>query len=264
MNLPVVSAINIYPIKSCAGISVSRAEIEERGFRHDRRWMIVGSDSTFVSQRSAPRLSLVRVQIDQETLKITAPGMNALQLPLQLSGPQRVNAVVWNDTVEAIPAGAEARDWFSRFLGFVATPVFFPDAAIRNANPSFAPQPAPIGFADAFPFLLISEASLEDLNSRLPSPVPMNRFRPNIVVRGCPPYAEDSWTEMTIGAIRFRAVKPCSRCATTTVDQATAETGKEPLRTLALYRGRNGKVYFGQNLVHFGTGALRVGDTVTT
>jgi uncharacterized protein YcbX len=136
------------------------------------------------------------------------------------------------------------------------------DQVVRPANPAFAPPGARVSFADGFPFLLISEESLADLNGRLAVPLPMNRFRPNLVVAGCEPYAEDGWKEIRIGDVKLRVVKPCERCLVTTTDQATGERGKEPLRTLATYRKVGNDVMFGQNVVHENTGELRVGDAV--
>lgn len=262
MSSIIVSSLNIYPIKSCAGIPVSIAVIDRRGFRNDRRWMIVDSTGKFLTQRVLPRLSLVKTSIEPYSLTVTGPSMAPLDLPVELSGSPTTEVEVWGDRVQALQAGPEARAWFSQFLGIDCQPVFMPESSSRVVDPQNSSQERPISFADGFPFLLISEASLEDLNSRLPEPILMNRFRPNIVVRGCDPYAEDSWKSIRIGGVRFQVAKPCARCVTTTVDQAKGTAGKEPLHTLSLYRNRNGKVLFGQNLTHEGTGMLRVGDQV--
>jgi uncharacterized protein YcbX len=155
-----------------------------------------------------------------------------------------------------------AARWFSELLETACSLVYMPDSTVRPADPAFAPEETRVSFADAFPFLLISEESLADLNLLLAAPIPMNRFRPNLVMRGCEPYGEDRLDRFRIGPIRFRGVKPCARCAVPTVDQATGERGSEPLRTLATYRRREGEVFFGQNLVHYDTGRLEVSDPV--
>jgi len=168
---------------------------------------------------------------------------------------------VWEDTVAAPSAGAAAAAWMSEHLGCRCEVVYLPDTTERLVDEGYEPR-RELSFADGFPFLLISEGSLADLNSRLAQPLPMNRFRPNVVVSGCEPYAEDGWGVVVIGALRFVVAKPCSRCATTIVDQDTGERGREPLVTLARYRRAGNQVYFGQNLIHEDEGELAVGDPV--
>ena len=255
-----VSALNVYPIKSCAGISLSEATIEERGIRLDRRWMLVDEDSRFISQRSVPRMALIRVAIENEGLEVTAEGMEPLRIGFGEFERARKPVGIWSDTVEAAPVGAKASQWFSTFLAVPCELVFMPDESRRPLKPKYARGNSHTGFADGFPFLLISEASLADLNRRLASPLPMNRFRPNIVVTGTEPYAEDGWEKFRINSILFYVAKPCARCAITTVDQATGAKGKEPLTTLGTYRREGENVLFGQNLVHEGMGKVKIGD----
>jgi uncharacterized protein YcbX len=259
---PVLSEINIYPIKSARGISVKTSQLVERGLRFDRRWMVVGTDGQFITQRQQPRLALIAPRIELDRMIVSAPGMEDLGLPLEMDGPGVLPVRVWDDDVQAVPAGAEARQWFSEFLGISCQPVYMPEDSIRPVDPDYALNRDQVSFADAFPALLISQASLDDLNSRLAAPVPMNRFRPNLVVTGCAPYAEDAWRKIRIGEVIFHLVKPCARCATTTVDQATGMMGKEPLATLAQYRKQNGKVLFGQNLLHENPGTIETGQPV--
>jgi hypothetical protein len=171
----------------------------------------------------------------------------------------RMEVVVWGDAVQASPAGADADAWLSGFLGLPCRLVCFPDDAVRSVDPGFARPSDQVGFADGFPFLLISQASLDDLNGRVDEAVSMLRFRPNLVVDGCDAYAEDDWRRIRIGDIEFRVAKPCSRCVIPTIDPATGLRGQEPLRTLMSYRRRDNKVYFGQNLIHDGFGRLAVG-----
>jgi uncharacterized protein YcbX len=171
-------------------------------------------------------------------------------------------ARVWDDLVEVSTFGDDVERWFSEFLGARCKLVHLPERSLRPVDPAYGAPGDQVGLADGFPFLLISEASLADLNARLEQPVPMNRFRPNLTVSGCEPFAEDDWKLVRIGQITFRVVKPCSRCSITTVDQRTAAKSKEPLRTLAQFRRVGTKVLFGQNLIHEETGIMRFNDPV--
>jgi uncharacterized protein len=217
----------------------------------------------FISQRSHPRMALVEPSLNGELLRVDAPGMPTLEV-LPVSPTAKTMAVtVWDDVCPASSVGQEAEGWFSEYLGCSCFLVHMDSEGIRPADPEFAPVGTRVSFADGFPFLLISEESLADLNRRLAEPVPMNRFRPNLVIAGAGyPFAEDRWERIRIGDITLSLVKPCSRCVVTTTDQTTTERGKEPLRTLARYRKVNGKAMFGQNAVHDRPGELRVGETV--
>ena len=257
-----LTALHVYPIKSARGIPVQEWEVDSFGLRYDRRWMVVDPRGRFITQRTHPRLALVRPAIDGDTLRVTAPRMPALELPLQPAPAVTTTVVVWDDACEAVWTGERAAAWFSEALGTPCNLVHMPVDTLRPGDPAFAPPGVRLSFADAFPFLLISEESLADLNTRLPAPLPMNRFRPNLVIRGDGPYVEDSLTGFRLGDIEFRAVKPCGRCAVTTTDQETTERGVEPLRTLATYRKEGSEVMFGQNVVHLGTGRLTVGALV--
>lgn len=257
-----LASITVHPIKSAAGISVDAAEVHDHGLALDRRWMLVDRDGTFLSQRTVPRMALVRPEIGAHALAVRAPGMPTLELALRPDGGRATHVSIWEDAVEAWAVDGEADAWFSRFLGREARLVYVPEEGLRQVDPAYAAIGDRVGFADGYPFLLASEASLADLNRRLPTPVAMARFRPNLVVRGFEPFAEDGWRRVRIGDVAFRVVKPCARCAITTVDPETAEVGKEPLRTLAGYRRVDGKVLFAQNLVHDGRGVLRTGDRV--
>ena len=258
-----LSALNIYPIKAAHGIALEQSEVDAFGLRHDRRWMVVDDAGGFLSQRSHPRMALVTPSIQGERLRIEAPGMPALTTPLNPSATVATAVTVWDDSCQASWLGEQAAAWFTEFLGTPCSLVYMADDVVRPADPAYAPRDARVSFADGFPFLLISEESLADLNRRLTQPIPMNRFRPNLVVRGGEPYAEDGWERIEIGGLGLRVVKPCGRCVVTTTDQRTGERGKEPLRTLATYRNRGGEVMFGQNAVHEGPGRLRVGDPIS-
>jgi uncharacterized protein len=259
-----VSALNVYPIKSCAGTALDVAQIGPRGIVHDRSFMLVDREGMLITQREQPRMALIRPTISAEgELTVQAPAMPALMIASNQNGP-RYPVTVWGYTVDGIDQGDEMAQWFSGFLGIDCRLALFPNDAIRPVNPKYArSERDQVAFADGYPCLLISEASLADLNTRLERPLPMNRFRPNIVVSGTEPYAEDTWRMIRIGEVTFDIVKPCDRCVITTTDQVTTQRGKEPLKTLARYRqATDNGVMFGQNLIYANTGTIRVGDRV--
>jgi uncharacterized protein YcbX len=257
-----LTGMNIYPIKSARGISLDQSEVDEFGLCYDRRWMVVDESGEFLSQRSHPRLALVVPSIRDGALRIDAPGMATLETSLDPAPIVATRVTVWCDVCAATWLGETAARWFSEYLGCACSLVHMAADVMRPADPAFAPSGARVSFADGFPFLLISEESLADLNRRLAEPLPMNRFRPNLVVAGGAAYDEDHWRRIEIGGVKLHVVKPCGRCVVTTTDQATGERGKEPLRTLATYRKQDGEVMFGQNVVHEGLGCLHVGDPV--
>ena len=248
-------ALYRYPVKSLRGEEFHSLEVDARGFAGDRRWMVVDADGRFLTQRQQARMALVDTRIDTDgALHLAAPGMPPLSVVG--GGTEQIMVRVWDDRVAAEPTGAEANAWLSEFIGQPCRLVRMPGATRRAVDPDYATADDQVGFADGFPFLLISQASLDDLNVRLEQPVPMLRFRPNLVVSGCAPFAEDGWRRIRIGALEFRVAKPCSRCVIPTIDYATGVRGREPLQTLMTYRRRDNKVYFGQNLIHDGPGRL--------
>ena len=267
-----IKALNLYPVKSCRGIPLQTAEVTASGFMHDREWMIVREDYRFITQREEPRLALIEPRFVDDSLELRAPDVGSIRIPLTAEG-QAVEAVCWRDRCAAFDLGAETAQWLSDYLhgsvrpGSVRLVRFDPRGKRRSDTKWTQDVEAFSRFSDAFPWLVISQASLDDLNSRLPAPLPMNRFRPNIVLDDVPPYAEDRIHELAIGAVRLRLVKPCTRCAITTTDQYTAarETD-EPLRTLRQYRfSRELKgVLFGQNAILLaGNGErMRVGQEI--
>ena len=257
-----LGAIHLYPIKSARGISLSSASLDDFGLARDRRWMVVDSSGRFVSQREAHQLALVEVGLDGDDLIVGTAGLPDLRVsPPPADGPEEY-VTIWGDSCLAQDGGAKAADWFSTYLDRSVRLVFMPPTTFRVANPAYVPHPRRVSFADAYPLLLIGEESLADLNRRLETPLPMNRFRPNLVVVGSEAFAEDGWTTIRVGEVVLDVVKPCDRCVTTTIDQATAVAGKEPLRTLSQFRKWKGQVYFGQNVVHRTQGILRTGDPV--
>lgn len=259
--MPALASLHIYPVKACGGLSPAEWPVDAFGLRNDRRWMVVDLAGRFVTQREAPRLALVRPALETGGLVLRAPGMPELRLPLVPAGRERVAVQVWRDATEAVPVSPEAAQWLSRYLGAPVRVVWMPDDVMRPTDPTYA-EGYRVSFADGFGFLLVSEASLTDLNRRLDVPLPMNRFRPNLVVSGTEPFAEDGWRRIRIGGLELAVVKPCGRCVVTTTDQETAERGREPLRTLATFRERDGKLMFGMNVVHRGTGRLAMGMPV--
>lgn len=258
-----LSGLNIYPIKSCAGIAATTWELDRVGFRYDRRWMVTTPRGEFVTQRECPALALVRAEVHEPHLRVTAPGMPELVLALHPMGGRPVSAMIWEDEVAVLAPDHKADEWFSRIVGREAVLAYMPDGAAREVDRDWAPRGGQTGFADGFPFLLIGESSLGDLNRRLATPLPMNRFRPNLVVAGSAPFAEDGWRSIRVGDVPMEVVKPCARCVMTTTSQERGvREGDEPLRTLATFRRQDGKVMFGQNVVHYATGRLTAGDPV--
>jgi uncharacterized protein len=257
-----LSELHIYPIKSARGIAVPSARVERRGLEHDRRWMVVDEQGNFLTQRFIPRMALIRVKLTSQDLIVESEGMNKLSLPLKPSDGESVHVRVWDDSFDAMDTGPQAAAWFTELLSRPCRLVFMPDQTERLVNPKYSAQKTIVSFADAFPFMLISQASLDELNSRLAESVPMNRFRPNIVLDGCKAYDEDTWTAVRIGSMNFRVAKPCSRCTVPTVNQETGIRASEPILTLSTYRTVDNKVYFGQNLTHEAQGILTVGDEV--
>ena len=250
----------IYPVKSCGGVTVDEAVVCATGFELDRRWMVVGDDGKFLSQREHPRLALVRVHLSEDGFVLEAPELPPLAVVRDGRATPACRVQVWDDECPAYDEGRDSARWFSEHLGCSARLVRMAGDDARPLGSSSAQPGDRVSFADGFPFLLLSTASLDGLNRRLSLPVPMDRFRPNIVVDGCEAHAEDRWERLRIGEIVFRIAKSCARCVVTAVDQATGERGREPLRTLSTYRSIDGQVQFGQNLVHEGRGVVRVGD----
>ena len=233
-----ITGLHIYPVKSCGGISVAAAEISARGLAHDREWMVVDAEGQFLTQRALPRMALVETALTPDTLRLSAPGRSGtLEVSLAERDLPRCRVRVWSDDCEALDEGDAAAEWFSAFLGKPARLVRFDSAHRRLSSREWTRgADAENRFSDAYPLLVISGESLDELNRRLDAPLPMNRFRPNIVIHGLGPHGEDRLNVLSADGCEIRLVKPCVRCSITTTDQTTAEVGKEPLRTLATYR----------------------------
>ncbi len=261
-----VSALHLYPVKSCRGFSVPAAELDDHGFVGDRRFMVVTeAEGMFLTQRAHPRMALIETSLTSSALFLSSPGRDSVTVPLNASTGQR-RVTVWKSTTSADDCGDEPAEWLSDFLGLSLRLVRMGDTYQRLNLKRAAQADDVVTFADSCPFMVLSEASLTDLNSRLARPLPMNRFRPNLVIAGTAPYGEDAWTRVRIGDAVFRSAGPCARCPITTTDQETAERGKEPLKTLATYRRDpvdTTNVNFGTNLIHeTKRGTVRVGAPV--
>jgi uncharacterized protein YcbX len=262
-----LAAIHIFPLKSGAPVTLVDAVVEKRGLARDRRWMIVDADGKFLTGRQQPRLTLIRATVDDDALLLAAPGMPELRVDAPIGGA-RIESAVWGARVDPLPAAAAANDWISTYLGAPHRLVHMDAACVRPMKAKYdgryGEDDDEVSFADGFPLLLISQAALDQLNAKLARPVPMLRFRPNLVVSGTPPHAEDGWKRIRVGAIEFDVLKPCTRCVFTTVDfdQGRFDPDGEPLRTLLTYRRSLDGVTFGQNLIPRSRGPLRVGDAV--
>jgi uncharacterized protein YcbX len=259
-----LSAIHVYPIKSCAALSPASAAVEPRGLAHDRRWMIVDGSGRFITGRQVPATVLIRATPDATGLRLEAPGHAATSIGFPRADAPRRRVTVWDDEVEAPDAGDAAAAWITGVLGREARLVAMDAAAARAVDPSRARPGDEVSFADGYPLLLVSQAALDGLNSRLPADLPMLRFRPNLVVDGAAVHAEDGWKRLRIGEVEFEGVKPCVRCVFTTVDPEAGafDPSGEPLRTLKTYRRGPKGITFGMNLIARGSGTLHVGDAV--
>ena len=255
-----ISQLFSYPLKSASGIALDAVDLDAMGVSGDRRWMVVDEFGDFISQRQHPKMCLIKVSMDENGLAIHIDGYGTLALARAAGAI--LHARVWDDLVEAEDCGDMAAQWLEGFLGQACRLVYMPDNYRREVDKTYASHGELLSFADGFPLLLISEASLVDLNGRLQHLVAMSRFRPNLVVSGCEPFAEDSWQRIKIGGVVLEVVKPCSRCVIPSIDPKTAEKQPEVLRVLAGYRRRAGTIYFGQNLLHSGPGRLVLGNRV--
>ena len=258
-----LTEINIYPIKSLGGISLQSAEVEERGLKYDRRWVLVDETNTFFTQRDFPEMALIKASVLEDGLKLQHKDKltETLLIPFNFDHSKKDKVVIWDDTVIGEFYNSLIDNWFSELLGIKCHLVKMPESTKRVVDEFYAKNKI-VSFADGYPFMIIGQSSLDDLNSRMEKPLPMNRFRTNFVFTGGKPFEEDNWKKFKIGDVIFEAVKPCARCVITTTDQETAERFKEPLLTLSKFRNFNNKVLFGMNLVCDSMGQIRVGDKI--
>jgi uncharacterized protein len=262
-----LASIHIYPLKAARGVDLRESLVEPWGLAGDRRWLLVDKAGRFISQREEPAMARVTVRHSDPGLTVSAAGCQPLFVPAPSGGAaEMLDVTVWRSTVMAAAAGPAADTWFSEFLGRGVRLVYLDDPTRRAVNPQFGSDGDVVSFADGYPLLLTSTASLGELCSWLTDdgdqPVPMSRFRPSVVVAGFGPWAEDGWLRIRIGAVSFRVVKPCGRCMVTTIDQMTGEVGRQPLKMLGRRRLIGNDLVFGQNMIPEAPGTIRVGDQV--
>jgi uncharacterized protein len=259
-----VSELYIYPVKSLGGINLPAASLTDRGFEYDRRWMLVDKNNRFLSQREVAAMAFLKVSLQEDGLLVQHTGKEDcfFQIPFGLLSGETIMVSVWSDSCVAQCVSTAADAWFSEQLNMPCRLVYMPDSTLREVDEAYAHNKEVTSFSDGYPLLIIGQASLDDLNSRLSSPLLMDRFRPNIVFSGGVPFQEDDMIQFSIGDVQFFGVKPCARCVITTIDQQSAVKSKEPLKTLSTYRARNNNIYFGQNLLYQGAGTIRVGEEI--
>jgi uncharacterized protein len=262
-----VSQLFVYPIKSLGGFSVQSANITRRGLQYDRRYMLVNAQNQFLTQRSFAAMALLQVAPTSNGFTIFekhAPS-NAIDIPFALHAGNMVNVQVWEDTCAAIEASAPINNWFSQVLQTTCKLVYMPEDSLRLVDDRYATSAEDVNsFSDGYPILLLSEASVAEISNRAKQNIPINQFRPNIVISGVAPFAEDNYNKFSINNTIFFGVKPCARCVVTTINQSTAIAGKEPLKTLATFRKVNNKILVGQNVIPQKNGGLiQVGNSIT-
>jgi len=260
VSFATVTSLFIYPVKSARGLALERARVAATGFEWDRQWMIVNPKGLFLSQRTHPQLARIVPALGPETLTLTSPGLAPLLVPYSAGG-ERLAVRVHQDLCAGIDQGAEAAEWVSQAVGQPVRLVRVPGDPARRANPKFAGTvPAPMGFADGYPILVCNQASLEQLNTRMPQPIPMDRFRPNIVLEGIPAWSEDRIDTLTLGTLTLRLVKPCTRCAIPSIDQLTGQPSTDPLPVLRPFRFNRELrgITFGENAVIVAGGGSEV------
>lgn len=257
-----LTEIWIYPIKSLGGIRLRSAKVAEKGLVHDRRWMLVDEQNSFMTQRVHHQMALFKLSLGKNGFNINHQ-TTSFFLPLKNDLlPTPIQSKVWDDEVTVFEVSSLASEWFSNRLGTACKLVEFPEQNLRPVDSRHHFNHEQVSLADGYPFLIVGQNSLNDLNARMKTALPMDRFRPNLVFTGGQPYEEDSWKEFTVGINKFIGVKPCSRCVLTTIDQQTTIQGKEPLATLATYRKRDNKIYFGQNVLAIDQFEIHEGDEI--
>ena len=257
-----VTNLVIYPVKGVSAVSMNACQVFNRGLEHDRRFLIVDHNNRLVTQREHAALATMKAVVSPQALNLSHSGKSTNVLTPS-ADDTRVIVQIWDDETDAVDCGDEVAAWLSEILGEPMRLAYMDQCARRQAGRASNPGDE-VSFADAYPVMVANEASLADLNTKLEQPVPMNRFRPNVIVNGFEPWAEDHWTSLQIGDVKFRAVSNCGRCLVTTIDQATGEkTGSEPLRTLATFRTIDQKVVMGRYVIPESYGIVQVGDKVT-
>lgn len=263
MSMVQISQLYIYPVKSLGGIALQQAMVTSRGLEHDRRWMLIDSEMQFLSQRKYPQMALFKLQVLEQGIQVFhQPSAQTILIPYQPQTREQVDVTVWDDACTGTYVSPELDDWFTQRLGVQCRLIHMSDESIRPVDPRYASAGHITSFADGYPMLLVSEASVAEINTRLNDEITVKRFRPNIVISGTQPYMEDRILHFETAGINFYGVKPCARCVMIGVDPETATSGSEPLKTLAGYRRIGQKVLFGQNLIHDEEGVISVGDVI--
>jgi uncharacterized protein len=258
-----VSQLYIYPIKSLAGIAMTTSKVTDRGLEYDRRWMIVDENNRFISLREQPKMTLLHPEIIEGGIKVNAIEYGqSISIQKDNHKPELIDVTIWNATVQAHEYPTEINEWFSQILNTSCRLVYMPDNSTRpvDTDTGYHPEGKITSFSDAYPFLMLSEESMADLNSRFDEPMSILRFRPNIVITGGEPYMEDQLEDFVINDVQFTGLENCGRCGIPNVDPSNATIGKDPLVTLSKYRLRNKQIEFGRNIVHTGLGSIHIGD----
>lgn len=265
-----LSKIFLYPIKSLRGIPVSSAKVEARGLQYDRRWMIVDDNGALITQREIPAMTFLQPSITDTNLLIshTQGNVPTLEIPLEPGADARkIQVRVWDDVCKALEMSDQVNEWFSKVLGVSCRLTYMPDDTLRPTDQNYSLPTDIVSFADSFPFMIIGQASLNDLNQRLDEPVEIERFRPNFVFTNGKAYEEDHWQKFSIGNLTFRGAKDCARCKLITINPTNAEVGLEPLRTLATYRKSGRKINFGRlacwNVDEQINPVIKIGDQIS-
>ena len=264
-----VSQLFIYPVKSLGGIALQASEVTTRGLRHDRRWMLVDGSGRFLSQREEARMALLEVSLQESSLRVYSKGNpeHRIEIPFlnkrEVEFLPRMSVTIWQDQCSPVVYPDAIGAWFSDFLDQTCHLVYMDESVHRPVDVKYAHDQEINSFSDAYPLMMIGQGTLDDLNGRLTEPVPVNRFRPNLVFTGGDPFLEDQMHTFGIRGKVYKAVKPCARCIIPTIDQATGLKGEEPTRTLATYRLKDRKILFGQNVLVTSEGLIAVGDRLT-
>ena len=268
MSNLIISELAIYPVKSMRQIQLKISSLHMGGLKNDRRWMVVDLQGVMITQRKIARLCLIQPELTNPeidcSLRLNAPDMPEIKIGIP-DGSITRKVKVWNDHCNAHDAGDEVANWLSQFLDLKCRLVYFPENEIRIVDQDYAQPNDNTAFSDGFPILLTSQASLDDLNSRMDEDIPMARFRPNVVVSGCEAFSEDNWKQLKVGDMTLRIVKPCSRCIIPSIDIESGERSKdkEPTKTLNIFRKRDNQIFFGQNVIADGEGEIEVGMNIS-
>jgi uncharacterized protein len=259
-----ISQLFIYPVKSLGGIAKQAVEITNTGFKHDRRWMLVDENNLFLTQRTHPQMALLQTAETENGIAVfhkQNPKVSVI-IPFKNDDNKKLTVTIWDDVCAAVEVNENLNKWFSTILHINCKLVYMPNTTKRLVDKRYAANDEITSFSDGYPILMIGQSALDNLNDKLMEPVPIERFRPNIVFTGGHAHIEDEMAAFFIGTTNFIGVKPCARCVITTINQQTGQRAKEPLKTLSTYRMKNNKIYFGQNILQQQNGIIYVGNKI--